>query len=202
MSYSDECQSTYCYKGTGVLINNFHIKAQQLLDKIDADITRKNLALLSVNPITGNFDLAHLQKIHLAIFKDIYPFAGKIRTEVISKGNTMFAFPQYIVNSSNKLFKQLRSEDYLAGKDTKEFVSRATYYMTEINIIHPFREGNGRTNREFIRTLGKKCGFDIDWGRVSHKELLDASIESVYNSEFLEELIMYTLRDDRVYERK
>lgn len=188
MAYTYDNQSKHCYKGTDVLVNNFNITDQYILDKVDADITRKNIAVLNMRPIKGNFDLKHLQNIHLAIFKDLYPFAGKIRDEIISKGTT-FALPQYINSCSNELFKELKRENYLLNKNIDEIPNRLAYYMAEINAIHPFREGNGRSNREFIRTLGIKCGFYIDWSSLSEDELLRASIRSMKNTDKLEELI-------------
>jgi cell filamentation protein len=58
------------------------------------------------------------------------------------------------------------------------FASRAGYYLGEINAAHPFREGNGRAQREFIRELGSNAGFEIDWGRVTQQQMVAASRES------------------------
>ncbi len=192
MIYNNEIQSRSCYKGTDVLINKFNIIDQNILGKVDADITRKNIALLNMCPIKGNFDLTHLQNIHLAIFKDLYLFAGEIRDEIISKGTT-FALPQYIKSYSDELFKNLKKEHYIINKNIDETANRLSYYMSEINAIHPFREGNGRSNREFIRTLALKCGFYIDWSRLSKEELLRASISSMRNTDELEKLIRETI---------
>lgn len=201
MAYTYENQSIHCYKGTDILINKFNIRNQNVLDKIDADITRKNIAYLNMYPIKGNFDLIHLQNIHSAIFKDIYPFAGRIRDEIISKGTT-FALPQYINSSSNELFKNLKNENYLLNKNIDEITNRLSYYMSEINAIHPFREGNGRSNREFIRTLGAKCGFYIDWSRLSKEDLLSASIRAMYNTDNLEKLMRAAIVNDVSYVKR
>jgi len=192
MIYTYENQSIHCYMGTEILINKFNIMDQNILDKVDADITRKNIALLNMNPIKGDFDLIHLQNIHLAIFKDLYSFAGQIRDEIISKGTT-FALPRYIKSYSDELFANLKKENYLLDKDVDETVKRLSYYMSEINAIHPFREGNGRSNREFIRVLARRCGFYIDWSRLSKEELLNASIRSMSNCDELEKLIKETI---------
>lgn len=197
MEYGEEYKSKYCYANTNVLINKFSIKDQSILDNVEADITRKNLTLLHVKPVKGEFDIKHLQAIHLAIFKDIYPFAGQIRNEVIYKGNSMFALPQYIYENLNELLKQLKKENYLLGTNLDEFAKRVAYYMAEINVIHPFREGNGRTNREFIRTLGIKCSYVIDWSKILKDELLEASIATFNDpkSPKLEMLIKRVIED-------
>lgn len=194
MEYSSDKQSIYCYEGTSILINNYNIKDQDLLESLESDLTRKNLARISLNPIKGNFDLKHLQKIHKAIFKDIYPFAGKIRNEMISKDGMPFAFPLYISSNANRLFDELKSDNYLVNMPFDKFISRLAYYMSEINVIHPFREGNGRTNREFIRLLALNCKYEIDWENISKEDLLKASIESVKDTKLLEYAIKRIIR--------
>ena len=81
----------------------------------------------------------------------------------------------------NVQFAQLKSENYLLGTTFDDFSEKAAYYMAELNIIHPFREGNGRAIREFIRCLSLKCGFILNWNAVTNSEILDASISSVKN---------------------
>lgn len=66
----------------------------------------------------------------------------------------------------------------MRGLDARKFASRAGYYMGEINAIHPFRDGNGRTQREFIRELAVQAGFVIDWSRVTREQMTAASLES------------------------
>lgn len=182
-------QSKYCYKGTDVLINNFNIKDQNILNKVEADLTHINIVKLEKNPIMGKFDLKHLQKIHYEIFKDIYPFAGKIREENISKGNFTFAYAQYIDSAAMDLFKQLKNDKLLKGLPYDKFCEKTAYYMSEINVLHPFREGNGRTQREFIRSLALNCGYKLDWSKISKEDMLRASISSVINTKDLEKLI-------------
>jgi cell filamentation protein len=171
--------SKYCYPGTDILINKLDIKDARLLKEAESLYSAQRLLELAVKPLTGNFDLQHLQKIHHHIFQDIFPFAGLIRDENISKDGTPFAQSQYIVPFATDLFNKLQSENYLEGTNSDVFSNRAAYYMSEINAIHPFREGNGRATREFIRTLAAHCNFDLNWDAVDIKELLEASIESI-----------------------
>ena len=130
--------------------------------------------------------MTHLCAIHQYIFGDIYSFAGKLRREDISKGETRFCNALYIKDELTKLLKTLKEEQYLLNLDQEAKWARLAYYMAELNIIHPFREGNGRTIREFIRVLALKNGLSLDWSRVSHEVLLEASVRSVFNSEALE----------------
>ena len=68
---------------------------------------------------------------------------------------------------------------HLAGSDIEHFASRGAYYLGELNAIHPFREGNGRTQREFIRELGLQSGLMLDWSQVSREEMIEASRRSL-----------------------
>lgn len=83
-------QSIYCYPGTNVLKNKLNIKDNKLLKTAEEEITLIKQMELLKNPIKGNFSKTHLMNIHKFIFEDIYPFAGKIRREQISKADTMF----------------------------------------------------------------------------------------------------------------
>jgi cell filamentation protein len=137
------------------------------------------IALEEEKPIRGRFGLAHLKAIHHYIFQDVYPFAGKLRLEDISKGNTFFCKSEYIEQNLNALFARLKGENYLRGLTAEKFAERVSFYMSELNMIHPFREGNGRAIREFIRCLALEAGYDIDWSLIDSKTLLDATIIAV-----------------------
>lgn len=176
---NDTVQSIYCYKDTSILINKLDVRDSNLLAEADTEYSTQRLLELNVQPVNGMFSLNHLQNIHKYIFQDIYPFAGKLRLEDISKGNTMFARSQYIKSYSTSLLTELKTENYIRGLPYKNFCTRVAYYMAELNIIHPFREGNGRAIREFIRCLGVKCGYIINWDRVDKNIILQASILSV-----------------------
>jgi len=173
--------SKYCYPNSDVLINKQNIRDYNLLEEADSRYSTQRMLELQTNPIEGNFDLDHVKNIHYYIFQDLYYFAGKLREEDIIKGNTHFAKYQYIETSAIKLFEELKEENYLIGTSFNQFSEKASYYMAELNIIHPFREGNGRTIREFIRILALKNGYQIKWNSINQKTLFKASVESVLN---------------------
>jgi cell filamentation protein len=135
---------------------------------------------LQTKPIHGKFDLLHLSAIHHAIFRDVYPFAGEIRTEEIAKDQTVFTPCEIIVPLSAQLFSTLHRAKDLRGMKAAEFVENAGNLYLSLNAIHSFREGNGRANREFIRTLGLNAGYALDWSRVDKDRLLDATIISTH----------------------
>jgi cell filamentation protein len=175
----------YCYEDSAVLINKLGIKNHAQLKRAEDEITYQRLIELSHAPINGNFTLTHLLNIHKYIFSDLYSFAGKIRREDIFKGQTRF-FPHYLIKRELlKLLSKLKNEAYLFGLPREGMIERLAYYLSELNIIHPFREGNGRTIREFIRLLAERSNYLIDWSKIGKKELLDAVIESELNTEKL-----------------
>ncbi|MCM3113597.1 Fic/DOC family protein [Lederbergia lenta] len=161
------------------MINNFDIKDQKKLDEVEKTLTFQRMSLLYENPIYGAFGLKHLQKIHKYIFQDVYPFAGKIRDEQMTKGNTTFAHPRHLEPYAFDVFKQLKGENYLQGLELDKLNEKASYYLSEINMIHPFREGNGRTQREYIRLLFLKNGYELNLTNISSQEMIKASIRSV-----------------------
>jgi cell filamentation protein len=128
--------------------------------------------------VAGRFNTAHLKAIHRRIFQDVYAWAGQFRTVNISKGGHPFGVAGFVELALNDLLEKLSAENYLKALDPKVFSSRAGFFLGEINAAHPFREGNGRTQREFIRELGLHAGFVIDWSRINRDQMIAASRES------------------------
>lgn len=179
----------YCYKGSDILINKPDIRDEGRLKIVEKRLTMLRLLELLDNPIEESFDLEHLRNIHRYIFQDIYEWAGEIRSVDISKEN-MFCHAKFISVQADEIFLKLKSEQYLSGLDRDSFVKRLAYYFGEINALHPFREGNGRSQREFIRALALKNGYVIHYDRISAKEMISASIKSFFcNYCEMEELI-------------
>lgn len=166
----------YLDPSTGVLRNLLEISSQDELDKAEADISYVVLIGLLDNPVPGSFDLAHYQALHKAMFGALYDWAGKLRTVELAKGNTRFAHVPYIAASAKTLFDELRRENLLRDLNDEQFIERLAYYYSEINILHPFREGNGRTQRAFFTLLANQSGHRIKWEDLNEQENLDASI--------------------------
>lgn len=172
------CESLYCYENSNVIINKLDIRDNLMLKNAETEITILKLKLLAENDVTGRFTPTHLKNIHKFIFEDIYPFAGKYRTEQIGKSNTWFYPPNIIDDSVKKLLNKLKDEKNLRNLHRTDFVDRLSYYMAELNAIHPFREGNGRTVREFIRQLALFNSYELDWSLCEKDNILEASILS------------------------
>lgn len=144
--------SIYCYPNSNVLVNKLNIHDNKKLATVERKLVLLKLYTLRQNKNIGNFDIHHFLSIHKFLFEDIYPFAGKIRSEDIAKDNFRFAKWEYIEDQLRELFDKLAKYD-LKNLSKKEISKKLAYYMSELNVLHPFREGNGRTIREFIRQL-------------------------------------------------
>ena len=169
--------SKYCYPNTNVLINKLGIRNQDKLCAIESKLTMLRIMELIDHPISGKFDFAHLKAIHKYIFQDLYEWAGEIRTVNIAKKD-MFCDIRFIENQAQEIFNQLQRDIYRDYLDIEDFVDKLAYYISEINALHPFREGNGRAQREFIRTLAMKNGYAIHFDRISKNEMIIASQKS------------------------
>lgn len=186
--------SHYCYENTNVLINKLDIKNNEILQQAENKIVLAKLFELRQNNQIGKFDIIHFTDIHKFLFEDIYSFAGKFRTENIAKGFFTFAEWEYIEDELKKLLEQLKNENYLANLDKENLAKRLSYYLAELNVLHPFREGNGRTIREFIRELAYRNNYLLDLQQTDAKEMLEASMKSVIETTDLEEIMLKCLR--------
>jgi cell filamentation protein len=168
----------YTYPGTDVLRNLLDTRDPEQLAAFEANATAARLVELDAVPLEGRFDAKHLKSIHRHIFQDVYPWAGEFRTVNISKGGQLFGLADFVEGAVNEVLEKLPGEKYLKALDPQTFARRAGFYMGEINAIHPFRDGNGRAQREFIRELAVQGGWVIDWSRVTREQMMAASVES------------------------
>lgn len=176
-SYSYEWDKKYCYPNSSVLKNKFNIKNDNELEIAEREYTSLSIAEIKINPIRGDFNLKHLQDIHKHVFKDIYSWAGEFRTVNILKG-TSFCNYLFLIDMGNEIFSKLKREHYLIGVDRTEIYYKLSYYLSEINALHPFREGNGRVQRIMIEYLAKVAGYELDFSHISEIEIIKASIDS------------------------
>lgn len=168
----------YVYPGTRVLRNTYGIRDAAELSRRENDAVTVRLLQLRLDPLAGNYDLEHLRAFHRHIFGDVYPWAGEIRTIAIAKTD-LFALPQHIEPFLAGVLDKLSAEQYLRGLDRVHIVDRLTHYLAEINAAHPFREGNGRTQRAFIGQLANQAGYRIAWERAEPACNIDASIAAM-----------------------
>lgn len=126
-----------------------------------------------------------LQQIHAFLFGGLYDFAGKIRTKTISKGSTIFCLAEH-------LHQYLQTVEQIPDNSFDEIVDK----YVEMNMAHPFMEGNGRSTRIWLDImLKKRIGLCIDWSKIAKREYLDAMIESEMSSNKTRDLLRMALTD-------
>ena len=166
----------YVYPETNVLKNLRGLQDAEQLALFETNHVTRRILELSREPIAGRLDSAHLQAIHHYIFQDVFEWAGKFRTVNICRSDQYyFAFWDRIEAALFDTLGRLTKERHLAGLAPAAFCSRAGYFLGEINAVHPFRDGNGRTQREFIRQLAVRNGYPLNWRGVTREQMGAAS---------------------------
>jgi len=170
----------------GVLRNLVKATSEERLNLIEADITSSQATGVNSANISRTNDLKELQAIHKHLFEKIYDWAGQIRIVDIFKnveGADYFLLVSQIYVAADYVFGELKAEDFLRGLEHKKFVERLAYFYDQLNFIHPFREGNGRTQRIFWSRVAKDAGYLIDWDKLEKAENDEASRMAAENSD-------------------
>jgi cell filamentation protein len=188
MSMYGAVDDPYCYPGTTVLKNKLGLTKQADLDEFEAEISLQR----SAEPLPeGKLSYSHYRAIHQHLFQDVYAWAGKPRTVRISKGGSMFCYPESINREAKKLFKQLAEAKYYKGLNSQDFARKAAHFLAELNAIHPFREGNGRSQLSFLILLAERAGHPFDLAEMDPDRIMAAVIASFNGKEKpLAELIL------------
>lgn len=160
----------YVYEGTQTLRNRAGIRDPEVLKEFERRVTSIRADQLGERPVRGSFDVEHFKAIHRHLFQDVYSWAGQLRTVDIAKGQTQFApvstSAHTLESWGTSILKNLQNENHLKGLDRERFIDRLTHHMSEVNYWHPFREGNGRTTREFFQQVSNAAGYQLDLRRA------------------------------------
>lgn len=167
-----------CYPDSDVLINLPDLQNAEALEQFEMEAVGKRSL---ERPPEGKFDAAHYRALHGQLFGDVYSWAGDYRTVLTWKGQSRFAQPSFIPKLMKDIFARLQSAPFLPGSgDVEAFVALAAEFLGDLNHVHPFREGNGRTQLTFLRMLGQRAGHPFRAENVEAEEFLKAMIESYY----------------------
>lgn len=192
-------KGSYCYPNTSddldrkdVLRNRFGLETHSALRVEEYRATAVRMAEIAEGDgPKGNFDKDHLKALHAYIFQDVYEWAGHMRNESpvvdgervdpigeLGKGGTSFLHGSRLDMGLNEALKPIRDPDILRGSSVEEFADRAGQVLGELNYVHPFREGNGRTQETFITELGRAYGHDVDLTVITKPRMIEASKEA------------------------
>lgn len=178
MSYSIVACSDDCYEGTTCLINKLDIREEKKLDIVESHITLAKISILQQSPMNGGFDFEHYKAIHKFIFEDIYDWAGRPRTVDLSKKGTTFVKAEDIEKLATACFDNLKKQNYFKELNIDDFVEKIADFYCVTNMLHPFREGNGRTHRVFLSQLALNAGYEMDFSNIDTDVLMLATIHA------------------------
>ena len=142
-----------------VLKNKFGIKDAAKLDAAERVHVAQRIEEGAPN---GEFDLAHVKAIHRHLFQDVYAWAGETRTVELSKDGHNFQPVPYIATGIANIHARLEQRKFLAGLKVEAFARQAAHIIGDLNYVHPFREGNGRAQLQYLKLLTRRAGHDID----------------------------------------
>jgi len=175
----DAFNDPYVYPGTSVLKNLLDIQDVQTLEAFEIEIStlRAEEALPA-----GHLDVAHYCSVHHHLFQDVYAWAGTYRTVRTAKGGNMFCYPEHISAQMDQLFGSIKNGSIFQIQKTEDFVRRLAEFLAELNAIHPFREGNGRTQLAFIGLIAETFKQPLQLERLNRETFIPAMIRS-FNSD-------------------
>ena len=168
----------YFDESIGELRNLLGAKTAEEFHELEPQIVFANELELESIAIPRTNDLVELLLIHKQLFKGVYDWAGKIRTVDIKKnedGAEFFLIVSKISSAADYVFKELAKENCLKDLDQESFVKRLSHYYDQLNYIHPFREGNGRTQRVFWSRVARDASYEINWDQIVGNENDEAS---------------------------
>jgi fic family protein len=185
--------------------NKLGIKDYKQFEEVSRLYTQgRSLELEIKKPIQGNFDYKHLKDIHKYIFQDVFEWAGKDRAELgiygpFIKENSFFCMGQFLHEEADKIFKGLKEQNFFKNaKDINELAKNMANFMSDLNALHPFREGNGRTQRIFLKDLAESIGYKLDLSLTDKERMRAACIDAMSGKNAkLEALIRSNLRGFR-----
>jgi cell filamentation protein len=176
----DASPDPYCYPGTKILKNLADLRRQSDLNTFELALTTQRFA---EGLPRGRLSVTHYYAVHRHLFQDIYAWAGKPRTVRIAKGGSSFCYPEHIDTEMRKLFTSLRGKRFLRGLEPQAFATGAAHFLSELNAIHAFRDGNGRTQLAFMAVLAAQAGYELNAQKIKRRSFLAAMIASFNGDE-------------------
>ncbi|MEZ5690495.1 MAG: Fic family protein [Rickettsiales bacterium] len=188
-SYWNQDSDPYQYPDSPVLRNIPDIPDQKALELFEHRATALRLDEVIQAISKSSINLTAWQTIHRTLFQDVYAWAGEIRSVQLAKGSTVFAMPEHIEAEAKRIFNQMAADDLTDP-------NRMAYYFGELNVLHPFREGNGRTQKLLFDEIARRVEKQIIWSEMGVDELLKAVIAAFHHQDYqtLEKLFSLAIK--------
>lgn len=168
VSDNTTARDPYLWQNDDVLKNRLNIHEKAQLRKAELAFSAARLVTLELGP--KSMGLPYLCHIHRTLFQDVYHWAGELRTLDLWREEMPFCHFEYIEKEGNALMEALEEEEWLVELPLQQFVLRLAHYYAEIDMLHPFREGNERSLRIFFEQLALHAGYLLDWNSLSPEE--------------------------------
>lgn len=206
MALSDFGLNPYVDHRTGTYYNKVGALSADELKQRESDFVNVRLRELKASPVEGKFDLEHMKEIHRRLFQDVYEWAGQVRQNFDAAkkdyegGNAyVFAPSAQIGTEARRIFDKLSKDDQLQNLSRDEFVPQLARLHGELNHLHAFPEGNGRTQRLFLEQLAEKAGHPVDLSIGTEHRIIEASIAQTQGQHgMMERFIAEAADPDRV----
>jgi cell filamentation protein len=170
----------YCYPDSSVLKNKAGLTSEAALEAFETAMTFAR----AEEPLpSGRLSITHYRAIHHHLFQDVYAWAGQYRTVRLAKGTSTFCYPNRIAVEMTRIFTWLKQNNFLRHRTQADLAAGAAHFLAVLNAIHPFREGNGRTQLSFLALLADRAGHPIDLGQLDADATLEAMIASFNGDE-------------------
>lgn len=169
----------YEYPGTRVLVNKFGVMDAERLSWLECRLSGLRMVELMRAGVTGQFDAAHLKSINFALLQDVYDWAGQFRDVYLARGAHVFTQPGQIEVAVAEICSGARAflDGVCSGAVGRETLAgELAQVLVALNNIHPFREGNGRTQRLFISQMALRCGYILSFAGMTETQMRNASI--------------------------
>lgn len=175
----------YFIPAMSVLRNRVGARTHAELRDAENDLVEARVIELREDPnlLGDRTDLAYLRAIHRQLFQDIYVWAGDLRTVGIEKEDESFCAPGGISRPMEHVAAEIYQLDRLRAVGEGDLAGQVAYRYDYVNYAHPFREGNGRSTREFFDLLLSERGSGLDWGKTDLEELHGACHVARANSD-------------------
>jgi cell filamentation protein len=188
----------YTLEDGETLKNKLGATTNEELERREADLVARRLLEMQLgHGPQGQFDADHLKAIHQHLFQDVYEWAGHTRDERVALSDNAtasepimrkaegqpFAIGQEIQEGLDAFAERLRANNTLRDLPREDFATQAADVMADLNSIHPFREGNGRTQRVFMEQLAEAAGHTLDFTVISKERMTQASVEAHENND-------------------
>lgn len=178
MIQDDDYDDPFCLPN-GVLINTLGLTTTRELNEAESAFSALAMQAILELPNPSEFSVESLKQLHYDLFSDVYPWAGQFRRIDMQKGDTIFESEASIGIRLEDLFTGLQDDKFLTDLPLDGFSEKLADFTVEINRIHPFREGNGRTQRLLLMQVSLNAGYELSWDAISPERMKDACISGI-----------------------